>query len=101
MITLPTLLMSKGVRFSQAWQYVDAAGAPIDLSGWFGSLNFSRDGVEVLALPLDLDAEGNILLDMTDAQVGQLSGPRITFRIILTPIEPQLTEVWGGQVMVE
>lgn len=102
MITIvPDLRMIAQAPFSCAWQYIEPDQSPIDLSAWGAVCTFLRRSDTVLTVPLSTDDGGNIILTLTEQQVAQVIGPHMAYRITLTPIDPQLIEVWVGGVLVE
>lgn len=102
MVTVvPDLRMTAGAPFNAAWQYVETDQTPIDLSAWGSVCSFLRRSELILTVPVETDADGNIFLDLTEQQVVQLMGPHVVYRITLTPLDPQLLEVWVGAVLVE
>lgn len=90
--------------FWQGWQLRNPDESPVDLTGFFATATFSRDGAPLLSVPVSIDADNNIELTLTAEQVDTLAGPRVQYEVTILPnADPTAppAEVWRGSVNVQ
>ena len=101
---LPPLNMIAGKSFWQGWQLRNRDESPVDLQLFSAICEFSRDGQQLLAVNLTIDAENHIEMNLGAEQVDMLSGPRVAYEVTITqsatPGAPP-AEVWRGSVNVQ